>query len=203
MKKIIILFLILFFGFIISLKLQSSDIPNIFIIEAIIAAVAYLLQAIYRIVYVSIIKKKAEKTYKCSFKNNSLLKLVFSVLPRYIALHNDDSTINLVIIFVRKRHAKYHFDSKSRLEVYVGNRETYRTGKVRYSIGKNVTWKLNSGFNIKSIEGAKSIFIFSKKPMDITSSDKKANSYLDNGDAFYEDCTVYSKKRFIEKCNSD
>ena len=199
MKKIIILFLILFFGFIISLKLQSSDIPNIFIIEAIIAAVAYLLQAIYRIVYVSIIKKKAEKTYNCSFKNNSLIKLVFSVLPRYIVLHNDDRTINLVIIFVRKRHAKYHFDSKSRVEVYVGNRETYRTGKVRYSIGKNVTWKLNSGFNIKSIESAKNIFVLSRKPMDITSSDKKANSYLENGDVFHEDCVVYSKKRFMEK----
>lgn len=199
MKKIIILLLVLFFGFIISLKLQSSDIPNIFIIEAIIAAVAYLLQAIYRIVYVSVIKKKAEKTYKCSFKNNSLLKLVFSVLPRYIALHNDDRTINLVIIFVRKRHAKYHFDSKSRVEVYVGNRETYRTGKVRYSIGKSVTWKLNSGFNIKSIENAKSVFVLSKKPMDITSSDKKANSFLENGDAFHEDCVVYSKKHFMEK----
>lgn len=199
MKKIIMLFLVLFFGFIISFKLQSSSTPNIFIIEAIIAVVAYILQSIYRIVYVSIIKKKAEKTYKCSFKNNSLLKLIFSVFPRHIALHNNDNSINLIIIFVRRKQAKYHFDSKTRVEVYVGNRETYLTGKVRYSIEKSVTWKLNSGFNIKSIEGAKSIFIFSKKPMDITSSDKKANSYLENGDAFHEDCVVYSKKHFMEK----
>ena len=156
MKKLIILFLVVFFGFIISLKLQSSSVPNIFIIEAIIAVVVYLLQAIYRVVYVYVIKRQAEKIYNCSFKNNSLIKLVFAVLPRYVALHNKDNTINLVIIFVCKRHAKYHFDSKSRIEVYVGNRETYRTGKVRYSIGKNVTWKLNSGFNIKSIESAES-----------------------------------------------
>lgn len=61
MKKIAILFLVLFFGFIISLKLQSSSIPNIFIIEAIIAVVAYLLQAICRIVYVGVIKRKAKK----------------------------------------------------------------------------------------------------------------------------------------------
>ena len=199
MKKLIILFLVLFFGFIISLQLQSSSIPNIFIIEAIIAVVIYLLQAIYRVVYVCVIKRKAEKIYNCSFKNNSLIKLVFAVLPRYVALHNSDNSINLIIIFVRKRHAKYHFDSKSRVEVYVGNRETYRTGKVRYSVGKNVTWKLNSGFNIKSIESAKSIFVLSRKPMDITSSDKKANSYLENSDVFHEDCTVYSKKHFMEK----
>ena len=201
MKKIIILFLVLFFGFIISLKLQSSSIPNIFIIEAIIAVIAYLLQAIYRIVYVCVIKRKAEKIFDCSFKHNSLLKLIFSVFPRHIALHNSDSTINLIIIFVRKKYAKYHFDSKSRVEVYVGNRETYRTGKVRYSIGKNVNWKLNSGFNIKSIESAKSVFILSRKPMDMTSSDKKANSYLENGDVFHEDCVVYSKKHFMEKTN--
>ncbi len=199
MKKIIILFLVLFFGFIISLQLQSSSIPNIFIIEAIIAVVAYLLQAICRVVYVYVIKRKAQKIYNCPFKHNSLIKLVFSVLPRFIALHNSDNSINLIIIFVRRKHAKYHFDSKTRVEVYVGNRETYRTGKIRYSVGKNVTWKLNSGFNIKSIESAKSIFVLSRKPMDITSSDKKANSYLENGDAFHEDCVVYSKKHFMEK----
>ena len=198
MKKIIILFLILFFGFIISLKLQSSSIPNIFIIEAIIAVAAYSVQSIYRIVYVCVIKRKAEKTYACSFKCNSLFKLIFFVFPRYIALHNGDNSINLIIIFVRKKYAKYHFDSKTRVEVYVGNRETYRTGKVRYSIGKNVNWKLISGFNIKSIESAKSVFVLLKKPMDITSSDKKANSYLENGDVFYEDCVVYFKKHFME-----
>lgn len=201
MKKIAILFLVLFFGFVISLKLQSSSIPNIFIIEAIIAVVAYLLQAICRIVYVGVIKRKAKKIYGCSFKHNSLFKLIFSVFPRHIALHNSDSTINLIIIFVRKKYAKYHFDLKSRVEVYVGNRETYRTGKVRYSIGKNVNWKLNSGFNIKSIESAKSVFVLTRKPMDITSSDKKANSYLENGDVFHEDCVVYSKKYFMEKTN--
>ena len=191
--------MVLFLGFIISLQLQSSNVPNIFIIEATIAAVVYLLQAIYRVVYVCVIKRKAEKIYNCSFKNNSLIKLVFAVLPKYVTLYNNDNTINLVIIFVRKRHAKYHFDSKSRIEIYVGNRETYRTGKVRYSIGKNVTWKLNSGFNIKSIESAKNIFVLSRKPMDTTSSDKKANSYLENGDVFHEDCIVYSKKHFMEK----
>ena len=199
MKKIIMLFLVLFFGFIISLKLQSSSIPNIFIIEAIIAVIAYLSQMIYRVIYTCVIKRKADKIYDCSFKHNSLFKLIFSIFPRYIALHNSDNTINLIIIFVRKKYAKYHFDSKSRVEVYVGNRETYRTGKVRYSIGRNVTWKLNSGFNIKSIESAKSVFVLSRKPMDITSSDKKANSYLENGDVFHEDCVVYSKKHFVEK----
>ena len=199
MKKIIILSLILFFGFIISLKIQTSRFPYIFVIEAIIAVSVYLLQAIYRIVYVCVIKRKAEKIYNCSFKNNSLIKLIFAVLPRYIALHNNDSTIALVIIFVCKRHAKYHFDSKSHVEVYVGNRETYRTGKVQYSIGKNVTWKLNSGFNIKSVESAKSIFVLSRKPMDITSSDKQANTYLENGDIFHENCVVYSKKYFMKK----
>ena len=199
MKKIIILFLILFFGFIISLELQNNGVPNIFIIEAVIVAVAYLLQAIYRIVYVSVIKEKAEKTYNCSFKNNSLLKLLFAIFPRYIALHNSKNTINLVIIFVHKKYAKYHFDSNSRIEVYVGNRETYRIGQVRYSVGKKVTWKLNSGFNIKNIKNAKSVFLLSRKPMDITSSDKRANSYLESGDVFHDNCTVYSKKHFMEK----
>ena len=75
MKKIIILFIVIFFGFIISLELQSSSIPNIFIIEAIVAVSVYLLQATYRIIYLCAIKKKAENA-----KLNDGINLYFDVL---------------------------------------------------------------------------------------------------------------------------
>ncbi len=197
MKKWILLFLFLFFGFIFSLKLQSDSVPNIFLIEAIVFAVVYLLHIVLRIVIVLKIKKKAKKVYGCDFRTNSIVKLIFSVFPKHISLHNSDNTLNLIIIFVRRKHAKYHFDSKKCVEVYVGNRETYRTSKVRYSIGKSVTWKLISKIKISLIENAKAVFVLSRSPMDITCSNKSANEYLTNGDVFFEDCVFYSKKHFM------
>lgn len=197
MKKWVFLFLFLFFGFIFSLKLQSDSIPNIFLIEAVVVAVAYFLQIVLRIIVVFNIKKKAKKVYGFDFRTNNILKLIFSVFPKHISLHSSDNTLNLIIIFVRRKHAKYHFDSKKVVEVYVGNRETYRTGKVQYSIGKNVTWKLISKIKISLEENTKTVFVLTRTPMDITCSDKKANEYLTNGDVFFEDCTVYSKKHFM------
>ena len=188
MKKWVFLFLFLFFGFIFSLKLQSDSIPNIFLIEAVVIAVAYFSQIVVRIITVFNIKKKAKKGYGFNFRTNNILKLIFSVFPQHISLHNSDKTLNLIIIFVRRKHAKYHFDSKNCVEVYVGNRETYRTGKVRYSIGKNVTWKLISKIKISLVENAKTVFVLSRAPMDVTCSDKSANEYLSNGDVFFEDC---------------
>ena len=197
MKKWIFGFLVLFFGFIFSLKLQSDSVPNIFIIEAIVIAIAYFLQIVVRIIVVINIKKKAEQTYKSAFKCNSIFKLLFSVFPKHISLSSRDKTLNLIIIFVRRRYVKYHFASKNKVEVYRGNRETYRTGKLQYSIGKNVTWKLISKIKISLMENAKSVFVLSRAPMDITCSDKSANEYLTNGDAFFGDCMVYSKKYFM------
>ncbi len=187
-----------FFGLIFSLKLQSDSVPNIFIIEAIVLFFAYLLQIALRIVVVFKIKKKAEKVYGSAFKYSSAQKLVFAIFPKHISLHNEDNTVNLVIIFVRKKYVKYHFASKNNVEVYRGNRETYRTGKLQYSIGKNVTWKLVSSTKISCNENYKTIFILTKAPMDVTSSDKTASEYLENGDFFFEDCLVYSKKHFID-----
>ena len=46
-------------------------------------------------------------------------------------------------------------------------------------------------------ENCKPIFILTKAPMDVASSDKTANEYLTNGDVFFENCVVYSKKHFI------
>ena len=199
MKKWVFLFLFLFFGFIFSLKLQSDSVPNIFLIEAVVIVVAYFLQIVARIITVFNIKKKAEEIYGCDFKYNSMIKLVFSVFPKHISLHNKDNTMNLIIIFVRKKHAKYHFASKNSVEVYRGNRENYRTGKVRYSIGKNVTWNLVGKIKISCDENRETVFILTKSPIDITSSDKTANEYLTNGDVFLNDCTVLSKKHFMGK----
>ena len=197
MKKWIFGFLVLFFGFIFSLKLQSDSVPNIFIIEAVVIAIAYFLQIVVRIIVVLNIKKKAEQTYKSAFKCNSIFKLLFSVFPKHISLSGRDKTLNLIIIFVRRRYVKYHFASKNNVEVYRGNRETYRIAKLHHFISKNVTWKLISKIKISLMENAKSVFVLSRAPMDITCSDKSANEYLTNGDAFFGDCTVYSKKHFF------
>ena len=199
MKKWLLLFFVFFFGFIFSLKLQSSSVPNIFAIEAIIVVIAYLLQIILRIIVAFNIKGKAEKTYKCAFKYKSVFKLIFSVFPKHLSLYSEDRALNLIIIFVQRRYVKYHFASKTSVEVYRGNRETYRTGKNQYSIGKNVSWKLVCGIKISCNENNKTIFILTKTPMDVTSSDKTANEYLENGDAIFEDCVVSSKKYYMKK----
>ena len=197
MKKWIFGFLALLFGFIFSLMLQRDYVPNIFIIEAVVIAIAFFLQIVVRIIVVFNIKKKAEQTYKSAFKCNSIFKLLFSVFPKHISLSGRDKTLNLIIIFVRRRYVKYHFASKNNVEVYRGNIETYRTGKLQYSIGKNVTWKLISKIKISLEENAKTVFVLSRAPMDVTCSDKSANEYLSNGDVFFENCVVYAQKHFI------
>lgn len=199
MKKWMLLFFVLFFGFIFSVKLQRESIPNIFIIEAIVLSVFYLLQIVWRIVVASQIKKKAEKVFGSTFKYNSIVKLIFSVFPNHISLHNEDNTMNLIIIFVRKKYAKYHFASKNTIEIYRGNRETYRTGKVQYSIGKNVTWKQIGKNKLSLPENVRTVFVLTRAPMDVTSADKKANKFLVNGDAFFDDCTVYIKNNFMSQ----
>jgi len=35
--------------------------------------------------------------------------------------------------------------------------------------------------------------------MDVTSADKKANEFLANGDAFFNDCAVYTKNNFMSQ----
>ena len=147
------------------------------------------MQAIYRIVYILLIKKERRKYIIVSSSKKICLNFLLLYYLKY-RLHDRENTINLVIIFVRRKYAKYHFDYKSRVDVFVGNRETYRTGSLRYSIGRNVTRKLKYRINIKGIEGDKTVFLLSKKAMDITSSDKKANSYPENGDTFFENCVV-------------
>ena len=74
MKKWIFGFLVLFFGFIFSIKLQSDSVPNIFIIEAVVIAIAYFLQIVVRIIVVLNINKKAEQTYKSAFKCNAQVR---------------------------------------------------------------------------------------------------------------------------------
>ena len=197
MRKWILSFLIVFFCFVISLKAQNDFSFNIFVVESAVVLAIYTLQSISRIALVLKIKKKAEKIYACQFRFNSVCKVIFSAFPKHISLHSIDNTLNLILIFVRKKHAKYHFDSKDCVEVYVGNRETYRTGKVRYSIGKNVSWNLKNKINVSCNESAKTVFILTKTPMDITSSDKSANEYLGNGDSFFDSCVVFSKNHFI------
>ncbi len=192
-----LLFLFLFLAFIISLDVYNKYNTYIFLIEAVLLALIYLAQGLCRFFAVSKIKKSAESSFDSSLSHTSIIKYIFSFFPKHLCLTKDNDGSTLVIIFVRRKYAKYHFASKNHIEVYTGNRETYRTGKTRYSIGKNANWKLRESFRIKCNEQKIITFVFTKMPMDVTSSDKNAPRLLVSGDLLYDDCIVYSQSDLI------
>ena len=110
---------------------------------------------------------------------------------------SEDKSRRIVLLWVCKKYARYHIDSRDRLEVYVGNRETYRTGRHWVRIMRRVDWKLNSKVKFPQYKELPTVFVLSRMPMDVSSSDKSANEYLASADVFFENCTVFSKKAFL------
>lgn len=181
------------------LKIKTSalenmyTIPNFLLTAFLLLLIVYTLRQIRKWLTVFKVKKKAEKLYSEKFRIKlSILPVLSSVV--YLFSQNGTKSINLV--FVKHKYQKYHFDSASRIEIYVGNRETYKTGKLRFSIGKRVTWKLKGSLALHISENKEITVIFNRPPMDITSSCAKAPEYLGNGDIIFDDITIYSLKYF-------
>ena len=193
-----LLFIALFLAVILSIDIQRTSVPDLFAIEAAVLIAAYVFHVLYRLCFLFRIKSRAEQVYRGAFEYDSLPKLLFSLFPKQVSMHRYDGAVRVVVLFVRRRYAQYHFDSKGLVEIYVGNRETYRTGK-SYKIGGNVTWKLVGTVKIRTEGTGKTVFLLTKRPMDVTSSDKTASTYLENGDVFLGDCTVYTKKHFMDE----
>lgn len=114
-------------------------------IEAAVLALLIIIYAVgsaVRLVSVLSVKGAAEQIYGRKFRAKKLLCAILAPLAKYTYLSDAPGECEVIVVFARRRYAKYHFDSPRTLELYEGNRETYRTGKVRYAIGKNVTRKL-------------------------------------------------------------
>ncbi len=183
------------------LKINSSAYENMYAILNFLFIVFALLiivlsaQQIKKWVCAFKIKKKAE----CVFSDKFKIKVsFFTLLSSVVYLFSQNAGVCISLVYVKRKHAKYHFESSGLIEIYVGNRETYRTGKVKYSIAKNPTWKKKGEIVLNNTEAKRSFVIFTSAPMDITSSDSSAPQYLGNGDVIFENITLYSAKHFLK-----
>ena len=125
------------------------------------------------------------------------LYVYFALFPKYAEITYGNNDDRFIMIFVGKGEARFHFDTENSVEIYVGTRESYKTGKNRYAVGRRVNWKLKGRVDFPDHEGMSTTFIFSKAPLDVTSSDKSANSFLGQGDTFFGRCKVYTLSAFI------
>ena len=197
MKKYLLWGIALFFGFVISLELRRTSVPDIFWIELFLIVALYLGILAFSITKVYKIKRKAEEKYKIEFAAKSIFDYLILPFVGQVSLCGGDGVTSLAVVFVHRKNARYHFDSESRIEIYVGNRESYRVGKVRFSVGKSVTWTLKRRINLRYCQGKNVIYVLTKSPMELTSSDKAANEYLLSGDMLFNTSQVYSYRHFV------
>ena len=196
MKKILILFG-LFFSVVISLDIQRKTVPNIFEIELMLIAALYIAHVVFRLCYVLPFVKKCERI--CGKKLTIVNRFsAFFLFSRAVIFVSADKSERIVFLWVHKKYARYHIDQRDRLEVYIGNREAYRTHRIRVSIARRVDWKLNSKIKFPQYKELPTVFVFSRIPMDVSSSDIRANRYLASADTFFENCTVFSKSAFLK-----
>ena len=141
------------------------------------------------------VKRFAEKKYECPIKTNSFFSLFFK---NYAILSCEKHAITITLLYITSKYAKYHFATANDIEIYVGTRETYRTGKVRYAIGKTANYKLKKKIRLGGCDSKNRIVLFSKAPMDITSAESGNAPYLGNGDLIFGNTVIYSVKKFME-----
>ena len=132
----------------------------------------------------------------CCVKN-VLLPVLF-LFRKYVVISSGSTNEDFIIIFVDKRTVRYHFDTSNSVEIYVSVRQSLKTGKEQYAIGRTVV-RLVKKINFPEDHAEKITYLFSKAPMDITTADKRANSYLTHGDVFFDNCRVDTVKSFINK----
>ena len=129
---------------------------------------------------------------------------VFSITPFWTILFSKacvltakDNSLSVKIVFAKKKHAKYHFNTKNSIEIYVGVIETYRTGRHQHHWNA-VDWRRKGGLRWKSHDASRELILFANPPMDITSADPAAPDFLGNGDVIFDNITLYSVERFLK-----
>lgn len=132
-----------------------------------------------------------------SYLKSSWFKLLLPSV-RYVEIESPYTDSRYVIIFVRRRYRRFHFDNLCSLEVYKGLRVNYKTGRDSYAIARKTTWKSEEKFTFPQTSMTHTNFIFTKAPMDVTSSDKSAEEYLSSGDIFFDTCRVWSAGSFLK-----
>ena len=155
----------------------------------------FVIKTIRRLILISKIKRHAQKIYNTHIKLHSYVSLFCG---KHVLFESKDD-LSIAIIFIPRKYAKYHFTSPNNLEIYVGNRTTYRVSSLKHAIGNNVNWNLKGKIKIEELKVSKKIVIFNKPPMDITSSDPQAADFLGNEDVIFKTTIIFSAKHFLNK----
>jgi len=148
-----------------------------------------------RIVTLMRLKRLAYKIYGAKYRLSRRLSYLYGDAAR---LCSGDDTPTVILLFVKNRNLKYHFTEEGILELYLGNRETYRTSKSTVTVGKEVKWALKKRIDLELSNGS-CVILFSKVPLDVTCSDSSAPKYLSNGDTAFGKVSFYSLGDFCAR----
>lgn len=142
--------------------------------------------------------KKAMKANKRDFDSKPKIyytgDLLFGVKLKLRGRKND---INIVIIHVRRKYAKYHFSAPENVEIWIKKLTSF--GSRNYA--RVVTygqWTQKGSIKLPKWESGENYAIFDSAKLDITSDERGESPYRISGDRLFDTFAVYTPDKFIE-----
>ena len=164
----------------------------------IIIIMLFLAVATRRVYYILRIRKKVRNSTQ---HTTSLIRAIMSAcFLKSVLLTNPNAAVSIEVVFTKRKNAQYHFTTKQKIEIYVGVIEAHPTLGRRHYWGE-VSWRLKGCIRLQEKSIPNRIIIFTRTPMDITSSDIRAK-HLGSGDVFFGSMMIYSMKHFLDHYDS-
>ncbi len=189
---------LLFVVWLVFASLQQMGVPYLFeigLLLAVAVAVLYLYLLARRVAMLRRVMRQARQRYSFKFRLCSPLG-IFPILGKYARAADLSGRFAITVVFIRRRGARCHFAAPDKIEIYVGNREALRSSR-SYNISPHVTEKLRGAVEIRGAVTERTLYLFSRAPMDVTCADPKAGKFLANGESFFECCSVSTVGRFV------
>ena len=120
--------------------------------------------------------------------------LRFGLKARLRGRKND---INIVIIHVRRRYAKYHFNDPENVEIWCKKLVAFGS-RNRAQVMTYGEWTQKGSLKLPKWESGENYAIFDSARLDITSDERGESPYRISGDRLFDSFTVYTADKFVE-----
>ncbi len=114
-----------------------------------------------------------------------------------MAMRGRKNDINVVVIRVRRKYAKYHFSTPENVEMWTKKLTSF--GSRNYA--RVVTygqWVQKGRIKLPKWENGENYAIFDSARLDITSDERGESPYRISGDRLFDTFTVYTADKFVE-----
>lgn len=120
--------------------------------------------------------------------------LRFGLKARLRGRKND---INIVIIHVRRKHAKYHFSDPENIEIWCKKLVAFGS-RNRAQVMTYGEWTQKGSLKLPKWENGENYAIFDSSRLDITSDERGESPYRISGDRLFDSFCVYTADKFVE-----